>query len=69
MQTTYEFQQLHFHWGDNDTKGSEHTIMSHSYPMEMHVVHSQSHSNNSDELVVVGYFFRVNKILIIKILI
>lgn len=23
---TYQFQQLHFHWHDNDTEGSEHAI-------------------------------------------
>ncbi|KAF2902949.1 hypothetical protein ILUMI_03234 [Ignelater luminosus] len=61
LPTTYEFQQLHFHWGDNDTKGSEHTIMSHSYPIEMHVVFSQSESNRSDQFVVVGYFFRLSR--------
>ena len=22
----YQFLQLHFHWGSDDTKGSEHTI-------------------------------------------
>ena len=35
----YEFQQAHFHWGDDDTQGSEHKIDGKSFPMEMHLVH------------------------------
>lgn len=34
----YEIKEIHFHWGLNDTLGSEHTISNHRYPMEMHVV-------------------------------
>lgn len=26
---TYEFAQLHFHWGENDTMGSEDSIDGH----------------------------------------
>ena len=32
---TYIFGQLHFHWGENDTFGSEHTIDSEQYPLEV----------------------------------
>lgn len=28
---TYEFSQLHFHWGENDTMGSEDLIDGHRY--------------------------------------
>lgn len=34
----YEFSQFHFHWGDNDTYGSEGTIDNHSFPMAIHLV-------------------------------
>jgi len=34
----YQFEQFHFHWGENDTVGSEDTINNHRYPAEMHVV-------------------------------
>ncbi|KAL1491973.1 hypothetical protein ABEB36_012484 [Hypothenemus hampei] len=34
----YEFSQLHFHWGPNDTLGSENKINHQSFPLEMHVV-------------------------------
>ena len=38
-QTKYEFAQAHFHWGDNDQRGSEHKIDGKAFPMEMHLVH------------------------------
>ena len=28
---TYVYQQLHFHWGANDSVGSEHTVNGKSY--------------------------------------
>lgn len=34
----YEFAQLHFHWGNNDTHGSEDEIDGKSYAMELHLV-------------------------------
>ncbi|KAI1292001.1 Carbonic anhydrase [Halotydeus destructor] len=36
---TFQFEQLHFHWGPNDKVGSEHTINGNRYPLEIHVVH------------------------------
>lgn len=37
----YEFAQFHFHWGDNDTFGSEDLIDGRSFPMELHMVFFQ----------------------------
>lgn len=34
----YAFSQLHFHWGANDSVGSEDLINGHSFPMELHMV-------------------------------
>ncbi|KAH8345692.1 hypothetical protein KR067_001369, partial [Drosophila pandora] len=34
----YQFEQFHFHWGENDTVGSEDMIDNHAYPAELHVV-------------------------------
>lgn len=34
----YEFAQLHYHWGDDDTHGSEDEVDGKSYPMELHLV-------------------------------
>ena len=33
------FYAAHFHWGLNNSKGSEHTIDGKAYPMEAHLVH------------------------------
>ncbi|KAI9563220.1 alpha-carbonic anhydrase [Daphnia sinensis] len=35
----YQFAQIHMHWGNDSSKGSEHLIKSKSYPAEMHLVH------------------------------
>lgn len=31
----YSTLQLHFHWGSSDSEGSEHTVDSHRYLMEV----------------------------------
>lgn len=31
---TFQAAQLHFHWGSDSTKGSEHTLNGNQYPME-----------------------------------
>ena len=31
----YQMLQLHFHWGGDDTRGSEHTIDGKEYPLEV----------------------------------
>ena len=31
----FEPEQFHFHWGKDDTQGSEHTIDGKKYPMEV----------------------------------
>ena len=38
----YQILQLHFHWGETDTKGSEHTYNGDAFPLEMHIVHVKS---------------------------
>ena len=39
LDDTFELVQLHFHWGDSKTQGSEHKIEGKAFPMEMHLVH------------------------------
>ncbi|XP_063699331.1 putative carbonic anhydrase 3 [Culicoides brevitarsis] len=65
---TYHFAQLHFHWGDNDTYGSEDTIEGHSYPMELHAVFFKSDYlsvksalNHEDGLTVLAFFFEISE--------
>ena len=63
----YQILQLHFHWGKDDTKGSEHTYDNKAFPLEMHVVHVKSSLKDdlpkalstSDGLAVTGFQFEI----------
>jgi len=68
LEHDYKFAQAHFHWGADESKGSEHQKSSTSFPMEMHLVHYKAvHSNivealeegAHDSLAVLGVFFSV----------
>uniref|UniRef100_A0A336L6Y0 CSON001164 protein n=1 Tax=Culicoides sonorensis TaxID=179676 RepID=A0A336L6Y0_CULSO len=63
----YQFAQLHFHWGDNDTYGSEDLIEGHSFPMELHAVFYKmeygsvkSAMSHEDGLTVLAFFFEIS---------
>lgn len=45
---TYEFAQLHFHWGGNDTIGSEKTFDKKCFPLELHIVFFKQEYLNID---------------------
>jgi len=63
----YNILQLHFHWGSDLTKGSEHTYGGVQFPLEMHIVHVKSGTglgesdlspfNYIDGLAVTGFMF------------
>ncbi|XP_012215868.1 carbonic anhydrase 2 [Linepithema humile] len=62
----YVFEQLHFHWGENDHEGSEDLINNHSFSMEMHAVFykedyksMEEALNHDDGLTVLAYFYEV----------
>lgn len=64
----YIFAQLHFHWGDRDEVGSEHTLHGHRYPLEIHLVHYNSkyenvtqalYSKDPEAIMVVGILAEV----------
>ncbi|XP_069687669.1 carbonic anhydrase-like [Periplaneta americana] len=62
----YVFSSAHFHWGDDDEEGSEHTINSRSYSMEAHLVHYkrsygslESAKGHPNGLAVVGVLIEV----------
>ncbi|WAR15734.1 CAH14-like protein [Mya arenaria] len=64
LEGTYVAAQFHFHWGADDTRGSEHAINGRHYPMEMHIVHYNRKYGNftaalkpEDGLAVLGFFF------------
>ncbi|XP_078333312.1 carbonic anhydrase-like [Crassostrea virginica] len=63
---TFKAAQFHFHWGNDSTKGSEHTLNGNQYPMELHIVtYNMKYANlstalpNSDGLAVLGFFIQV----------
>lgn len=63
----YEFAQLHFHWGENDTVGSEDLIDGRSYPMELHMVfykkvyrNQRDAQDHTDGLTVLAFFYEVS---------
>ncbi|KFB42550.1 carbonic anhydrase [Anopheles sinensis] len=58
----YLFEQLHFHWGPNDSHGSEHLIEGVAHAMEIHLVHYNAKYGSfrkamerSDGLAVVAF--------------
>ncbi|VVC43710.1 Hypothetical protein CINCED_3A014187 [Cinara cedri] len=64
----YRFTQFHFHWGVNDSTGSEDLINNHSFPMELHMVFTNTDYDNdtialtkNDGLVVLASFFEVTE--------
>lgn len=61
----YQFSELHFHWNENDTAGSEHTINGSSYAAELHMVHYNTKYKRlanavwkPDGLLVLGIFLK-----------
>ncbi|XP_060825667.1 carbonic anhydrase 2-like [Bombus pascuorum] len=64
LNSTYVFEQLHFHWGNNDSLGAEDLINNNSYSMEMHAVFWKKAYGTYDEalkqddgLSVLGYWY------------
>ncbi|KAL1132289.1 hypothetical protein AAG570_010246, partial [Ranatra chinensis] len=63
----YKFKQLHFHWGKNDSVGSENQINSQSFSMELHIVFYKVDYGNvydamnyDDGLAVLALFFEAS---------
>ena len=66
----YQCLELHFHWGNTDVRGSEHTMDSKRIPLEMHLVYLASDikwrvgsvtspANIPDGLAVAGFFWEL----------
>lgn len=60
----YQFYELHFHWAQDNTQGSEHSIAGSRKALEMHLVHFNKKyrnkdiaSSQSDGLLVLGVLF------------
>ena len=79
LATPYKVLQLHFHWGSDNTKGSEHEYDGQAYPMEVHIVHYKAAYEGDldtilgsvDGLAVTGFMFtpgvRIKKLHILHI--
>ncbi|EDV96261.1 carbonic anhydrase 2 [Drosophila grimshawi] len=66
--TYYQFEQFHFHWGENDTIGSEDLINNRAFPAELHCVfRSLDYPNFASALgkdhgvAVLAYFFKIDE--------
>ncbi|XP_018804166.1 PREDICTED: carbonic anhydrase-like [Bactrocera latifrons] len=64
----FVFEQLHFHWGDNDTFGSEDRINNVSFPAELHMVFRNTKYPNFEEaaaksngVAVLAYFYKITR--------
>jgi carbonic anhydrase len=53
----FRLLQFHFHWGENDFQGSEHTINGRKFPLEVHFVHI----SNGGGLKVLGFLFELSQ--------
>lgn len=66
LDDVYKLIEIHFHWGSDSKKGSEHTIDDKQYPMEMHLVHQntkyktkEAALKKDDGLAVLGVLFEI----------
>ncbi|XP_031364673.1 carbonic anhydrase 3-like isoform X2 [Apis dorsata] len=62
----YEFESAHFHWGEDNCNGAEHTINNTWYSMEGHVIHwnRKYHTmeecfRHKDGICILAYLFLV----------
>ena len=62
----YEAEGVHFHWGSNRSKGSEHVIDNRRFDVEMHMVHKNAKYNtvaeatqHKDGIAVLGIMFKI----------
>nr|CAD7429002.1 unnamed protein product [Timema monikensis] len=66
LNSDYEFEQMHFHWGEDDSAGSEHRVNGAQFSMEAHAVHKKTGLKTMKEakeclegIAVVAIFFQV----------
>jgi len=58
--TEYSFTHAVFHWGADNTLGSEHTIRGTTYPMEMQLIH-QTSSEEENKLAIASFLFEISE--------
>ncbi|CAH2285276.1 carbonic anhydrase-related [Pelobates cultripes] len=65
----YELNEVRFHWGRENQRGSEHTVNFKAFPMELHLIHWNSTLyRNMDEamgrihgIVIISLFVQIGK--------
>jgi len=59
----YQLTQIHFHWGKDDSVGSEHQFNGRYFPLEMHMVHKLLNetdpTNVTDGMAVISVIFEI----------
>ncbi|VDK65125.1 unnamed protein product [Anisakis simplex] len=55
LDQAYRLVQYHFHWSQQDSEGSEHTIAGLHYPVELHLVHKGV--TDPEKIAVFAVFF------------
>lgn len=69
LQNQFRLCQFHFHWGECNSWGSEHTVDRRLFPAELHLVHWNAEKYNLFEeaiaeengLAVLGVFLKIGK--------
>lgn len=67
LEGKFKLVQFHFHWGQADSDGSEHTVNGKMYPAELHLVHYNADKyadfgaavTQPDGLAVLGVFLQI----------
>lgn len=66
--SVYALDSFHFHWGHNNSIGSEHAINHQRFPIEMHIVHRNTKystlaeaGNYADGIVVLALFYHIDE--------
>ncbi|CAH1779940.1 unnamed protein product [Owenia fusiformis] len=65
----YELAEFRFHWGKEDSRGSEHTVNFKAFPMELHLIHFNTTLYSSleqamgkpDGIAIIALFIQVGK--------
>jgi carbonic anhydrase len=61
--TEYHLKHTQLHWGDDSTKGSEHQVEGKTFPLELHMVHTQhgndSPTNTAGGLAIIAVMFEI----------
>ncbi|XP_055796401.1 carbonic anhydrase 5B, mitochondrial-like isoform X3 [Salvelinus fontinalis] len=69
LEDNFRLCQFHFHWGESNAWGSEHTVDRRLFPAELHMVHWNSDKYSRFEeavmeengLAVIGVFLKIGK--------